>query len=98
MGAATRVDGEVWCPSLEMPRRGDQDLLWDPITDVVVEHPASLVLCMGALAAFGPMALALVPPSVTLSVESLTEGWIILPFVELSTRYAILQFLPYYAC
>ena len=44
----------------------------------------------GASPASGPAALASMPPSMTLSTESLTERQIIVPFMEHSTRYAVL--------
>jgi hypothetical protein len=36
--------------------------------------------------------------SVTLSARSLMERQIVLPFVDRSARYAVLQFLPHRAC
>jgi hypothetical protein len=44
---ATRVDDEVRRLSLERPRGVYQDLLQHLFTDVGVERPASLALCMG---------------------------------------------------
>ena len=44
----------------------------------------------GASPASGPAASVLAPPSVTLSIEALIERRIVVPFVERSTRYAVL--------
>lgn len=115
-GTAAKVDGEVHHPSLEMLRGEGQDVLQCLLTNVVVEHPASLALCVGiskpgyagaaggrgieetgatnatrcALSASGLAALASAPPSMSFFAESLVERWIVVPFVELSTRYTVL--------
>jgi hypothetical protein len=51
-----------------------------------------------ASSAYGPVVSVTVVDPITLFAESLMERRIVLPFVELSTRYAILRFLPHHAC
>jgi hypothetical protein len=118
------VDGEVRCPSLEMPGGEDQDLLQHLFANMRVEHPTSSVLRVGisepgdagaagdhvmeetgaadavrnASSAYGPVVSVSAVAPITLFAESLMERWIVLPFVECSTRYAILRFLPHHAC
>jgi hypothetical protein len=46
-GTTTRVDGEVYHPSLEMPGGEDEDLLLHLLADMVVEHSVSPTLRIG---------------------------------------------------
>jgi hypothetical protein len=47
IGTTSRVDGEVYHPSLEMSGGEDQDLLQHLFANMVVEHPVSPTLSWG---------------------------------------------------
>lgn len=66
--------------------RGDAEA----IGDRGVEEASATDAVGGASPAFDPVASVAVPPAVTSSVELHVERWIILPFMECSTRHAFL--------
>jgi hypothetical protein len=68
-GATSRVDDEVYRPSLQMSGGEDQDLLQHLFANIVVEHPVSPTLPLGylSLGMQGPLEVTawrrLVPPT-----------------------------------
>ena len=68
------------------------------IRDHSVEDARIVGAIGGTSLTIGPTASTSVPPTMIPSIEVHVEGWIDLPLVECSTRYAVLLIFPRHAC